>query len=107
MQHARLSDAWPNERYVRWHARKHGEGRSGDQYVAWAQAIKNRPGTEVYAYVHSDMTCGFAFINRREDAVVWFSLDEDQNMSVFHPDEGVSRFLDRKTTYWRLRETEL
>lgn len=108
VQGARLSEKWPFDSYVKWHARKHGEGRTPEQYTAWAQAVKNRAGTEVYAYIHSiKLARGLAFVDHRENTVVWFSVEEDQNASVFHPEEGTSQFLASKPEYRRLRETEL
>lgn len=108
VQGARLSDRWRSDGDVLAHQRKHAPNLGQDEYRAWAQTVKNRAGVEVYAYIHSiKLTRGVAFVDHDENTVVWFSLEEGRNLSVFHPDEGTRRFIDNKPEYKRLKETEL
>lgn len=108
VQEARLSGDWPGGGYVNRHQMKHAPSLTPDEYQAWAQSVKNRPGVEVYAYIHGiHLARGLAFVDHDENTIVWFSLDENQNVSAFHPDEGTRAFLANKPEYERLKETEL
>jgi len=106
---ARRETGWPPGAWLREHARVHGHGRSPEQYAAWAQNIKNRSGTQVYAMIHASRPNeGLAFINPAERSLVWFQLSEHRNFSCFYLDETVDAFVAQKgDLYWRLGDTEL
>jgi hypothetical protein len=109
---AREESRWlgePDRSWLHTHARKHGHDRTDEQYRAWGQAIKKRPGTQVYAMIHPiHGTTGLAFIEPTQRVLVWYDLDQGVNRSCFYLDETVEGFLANKgDLYWRLPETEL
>src|SRR4051794_21254265 len=53
VERARSSVAWPSGTWLAGHWTKHGAGlRDERDYADWAQAVKSRPGTEVWAMIH-------------------------------------------------------
>jgi hypothetical protein len=106
---ARSENRWPSDQWLRDHAAEHSPERTPEQYRAWAQAIKRRPGTQVYALIHIiHGNEALAFIDPRERSLVWFDLDSDRNLSCFYIEETFAIFLAHKgTLYWRLPDVEL
>lgn len=106
---ARKEMRWPNPRWVESHRSEKMPDLTVTQYQALAQAIKRRPGTHVYAFIHIvHGNEGLAFIDPERRLLVWFSLDDHVNMSCFYLEETLEAFLDQKgDLYWRLPDTEL
>jgi len=106
---ARHDDRWPNPGWIARHCGEKMPDLTSSQYVALAQAIKRRPGTHVYAFIHSSHgNSGFAFIDPERRVLVWYSLDDHLNLSCFYLEETVEAFLRPKgDLYWRLPDSEL
>jgi hypothetical protein len=107
---ARRSVTWPSDGWVYAHWFKHGANLpTPADYVAWAQAVKQSERTEVWAFIHlATRSPGLAFVNHEMNAVVWYDLAKNANVSVFHPAEGTRQFLAGKDIdYWRLKEVEV
>ena len=115
VEQARREDRWPDDAWLRRHARKMLPPRTPGQYVTWGQLVKRRPRTHVYAFIHlagpggtGDGHEGLAFIDPTERTLVWFDLETDRNVSIFDLDEPEADFITRKgNMYWRLEDTEL
>lgn len=106
---ARQQTTWPSISWLRLHVAEHASGRNETQYIAWAQSIKRRPGTQVYALVHPlHGTEALAFIDPKERVLVWFDLERNANLSCFYLDLPLPDYLaERSDTQWRLPDTEL
>jgi hypothetical protein len=109
---ARRNEDWPEpqEQYLAGHARKWGRGKRPSDYAQLAYDIKNRPGTQVFAYIHPvKRNRGVAFVDLGADLIVLFDADLARNFDLFSPSSGARRWLKDKTTagtHWRLRDTE-
>jgi hypothetical protein len=111
---ARRQRRWPSRRWLEEHAAKRHPRRTPEQFAEWAQMIKNRPRTQVYAYIavsdtgSADGREGFAFIDPKEGSMVWFDVEASQNLTVVVHDEPVAEFLSEKQAwYWRLADCEV
>jgi hypothetical protein len=106
---ARRDRRWRPPDWLQTHALKHGHGRTPRQYEEWAQLIKNRSRTQVYAMVHPlYRTEGLAFIDPIKRSLVWYDLSGGYNVSCFDLDETIQHFLAKKGIwYWRLPDAEL
>lgn len=106
---ARQETRWPSPSWLKGHAAEHSPDRTASQYAGWAQAIKRRPGTQVYALVHPvHGNDAIAFIDPQDRVLVWFSLEENVNLSCFYIDLPVVDYLVQQgDAYWRLPDTEL
>jgi hypothetical protein len=110
VERARQTATWPGGTWLARHWDKHRRGSQSErEYAAWVEATKNKPGVEVYAFVHmTTRRRGLAFVDHRDGAVIWFDVERMCNVSGFTPTEGTRRFLAGKDhDYWRLKETEL
>lgn len=106
---ARQEDRWPNRRWIESHRAEKMPDLTLGRYVALAQSVKRRPGTQVYALIHIiHGNEGLAFIDPERRLLVWFSLDAHRNFSCFYLEETLDVFLEQKgDLYWRLPDTEL
>ena len=106
---ARKEVRWPNPGWIESHRSEKMPDLTTSQYQALAQSIKRRPGIHVYAFVHViHGNEGLAFIDPERRLLVWYSLDDQVNMSCFYLEETVEAFLAQKgDLYWRLPDTEL
>lgn len=106
---ARQEDRWPNRGWIESHRAEKMPDLNLGQYVALAQSVKRRPGTQVHALIHIiHGNEGLAFIEPERRILVWFSLDAHRNFSCFYLEETLDVFLEQKgDLYWRLPETEL
>lgn len=106
---ARQEDRWPNRAWIESHRAEKMPDLTLGQYVALAQSVKRRPGTQVYALIHIiHGNEGLAFIDPEHRLLVWFSLDAHRNFSCFYLEETLDVFLEQKGDfYWRLPDTEL
>jgi len=109
VEDARHEELWPDAGWVERHRAEKMPDLTAAQYKALAQAVKRRPGTQVYAYVHLiHGNEGLAFIDPERRLLVWFNLDVNRNFSCFYFEESVDAFLEQKGDfYWRLPDTEL
>lgn len=111
---ARRETRWPSRRWLEEHAAKRLPRRTPEQFAQWAQLVKYRPRTRVYAYIAisdtgpADGKEGLAFIDPKEGSMVWFDVEAGRNLTVVVHDEPVDTFLAEKGAwYWRLADCEL
>ncbi len=105
---ARQESRWPPPPWLARHVADHSPERTPHQYAEWAQQIKRRPGTQVYALIHPiHANEALAFIDPTDRVLVWFDLESNLNLSCFYMDEPLQEFLQRQgASYWRLEDTE-
>jgi hypothetical protein len=106
---ARKEESWPDSAWLESHCAEKMPDLTPTQYVALTQSVKRRPGTQVYALIHSiHGNEGLAFIDPDRRVLVWFNLDDQVNLSCFYLEETLDAFLRPKgDLYWRLADTEL
>jgi hypothetical protein len=106
---ARHDDRWPDPGWLARHCSEKMPDLTSGQYLALAQSIKRRPGTQIYAFIHSSHgNAGLAFVDPDRRILVWYSVDDRVNLSCFYLEETVEAFLRPKgDLYWRLPDTEL
>lgn len=106
---ARRETRWPSRAWLEQHARTHGLGRTPEQYAAWAQTVKVRLTSRVYAMIHVvHGTEALAFIDPVRRELVWFGLEDQVNLSCFALEVTADAFVARTHgLYLRLMDTEL